>query len=74
MLRHNCLVRRGARKNSASGGASASVGAPASVGASASGGATASGRTPRGGARARPVEVEDGGDDGERERGEEVEM
>ena len=61
MLRHNCGVRRGAGKDSASGGASATGGTSASGGASASGDASASGR-----ARARPVEVEDSGDDGER--------
>ena len=57
-LRHNyCGVRRGARKDSPSGGA------------------LASGRaSPRGGARARPVEVEDSGDDGEGEGEEDVDM
>ena len=70
MLRHNCCgVRRGARKDSATGGTSTSGGA------SSSGGASASGRaSPRGGARARPVEMEDSGDDGEGEGEEDVDM
>ena len=63
MLRHNCGVRRGARKDS--------VGSDAS----ATGGASASGRaSPRGDARARPVEMEDSGDDGEGEGEKDVDM
>ena len=74
-LRYNCGVRRGARKDSASGGASATGGASASRGNSSSGGTSASGRVSLwGGARARPVEVEDSGDDGEGGGEEEVGM